>query len=107
VSDEDDGQPQPLAQVVDEVEDGALDGDVEGRRGLVGDEDARLEGECAGDRDPLPLSAGELARTGVERLRREPDEVEELLGTTRCTVSSSRSTWPTVMRGLSEAYGSW
>jgi hypothetical protein len=37
----------------DEAEDLALDGDVEGSRGLVGDNELRAGGEGGGDEDAL------------------------------------------------------
>jgi hypothetical protein len=35
---------------------------IEGAEGLVEQQDRRIEGECPGDPDPLPLAAGQLAR---------------------------------------------
>ena len=57
-----------LAQVVDEVEDLGLDGDVEGGGGLVGDEQLGLAGQRHGDHDPLAEAARELVGIGVEAL---------------------------------------
>ncbi len=45
VGDEDDGEATLLLQPAQEVEDLRLSGDVERRRRLVGDQDARLGGE--------------------------------------------------------------
>ena len=44
-----------------------LDRHVERRDGLVGDDELRLDGERAGDPDPLPLPAAELVRLAVGR----------------------------------------
>ena len=71
-------RPSRCAQVGEQVEHGRLHGDVERRDGLVGDQDLGLERERARDRDALALAARELARVGVERARRQPDEVEQL-----------------------------
>ena len=70
--------PSRCAQVGEQVEHGRLHRDVERRHGLVGDQDLGLERERARDRDALALAARELARVGVERARRQPDEVEQL-----------------------------
>ena len=45
----------------------ALYRDVEGADGLVGDQEGRVDGERASDRDALALPAGELVREPVER----------------------------------------
>ena len=65
-----------------ELEDLRLDGDVERRRRLVGDEELRLARERHGDHHALALPAGELVRVGVDvRLgRRDADEPEQLDG---------------------------
>src|SRR5437667_7093890 len=59
-----------LAQQVDEL---CLYRHVEGGGRLVEDEEARLEREGPGDRDPLPLAARELVRVAVAGLGVEPD----------------------------------
>ena len=66
VGDEDHGHGQLLAEVVDEVEDLGLDGDVEGRGGLVGDEQLGLAGQRHGDHHPLAQASGELVRVLVQ-----------------------------------------
>ena len=55
-----------LLQVVDQVEDLFLDGDVEGGRGLVGDQELGLAGDGHRDHHPLLLAAGHLRRVGVD-----------------------------------------
>ena len=45
-----------------QVEQLRADRDVERRYRLVRDDQPRSQGECAGEADPLPLAAGELAR---------------------------------------------
>ena len=51
---------EPLAQLVEELEDLGLDRHVEGGRRLVGDEQLGLAGERHGDHDPLAHAAREL-----------------------------------------------
>ena len=50
----------------EQVDDLRLDRDVERRDGLVGDDQLRVQGERAGDADPLALAAGELVRVAVQ-----------------------------------------
>ena len=63
-------------------EDLRLDGDVERRRRLVGDEHRRPVQQRDGDRDALAHAARELVRIGVEPLlgRRDADAHERLPG---------------------------
>ncbi len=56
------GEPELLLQLLQQVDDLCLDGDVQGGDGLVADEQVRLEGEGSRDADPLALSTGELVR---------------------------------------------
>ncbi len=49
-----------------EVEDLLLDGDVERRRRLVGDEELGLAGDRDGDHDALALPPGHLMRIGLQ-----------------------------------------
>ena len=53
-------------QVVDQLQDLRLDGDVERGGGLVGDQEVGLVGQRHGDHDALPLAARELMRIGPE-----------------------------------------
>ena len=79
VRDEDVGEPEVALQVLEQVEDLRLHGDVERGDRLVADDQLRVDSECAGDADPLPLPAGELVREAVVVLRVQPDDVEQLL----------------------------
>ena len=78
VRDEDLGQVQLRLEVAEQVDEGRLHGDVEGRGGLVEDHHlgARRERPC--DPDPLLLAAGELMGVAAEVVAREPDALEEL-----------------------------
>ena len=64
---------QLALQVGHEVEDLGLHRHVEGRDGLVGDHQRRVERQRARDADALTLAARELVGIAVERRRVEPD----------------------------------
>jgi len=68
-----------LDQVADQVEDLALDRDVERGRRFVGDQQVGAAGQRHRNDDALALAARELVRMGVETLRRrrQPDLVEQ------------------------------
>ena len=82
VGDEDDGHLELLAQVVDEVEDLGLDGHVERRGGLVGDQQLGLAGQGHGDHHPLAQAARQLVGVLVQPLGRagHVDQVQHLEG---------------------------
>ena len=67
-----------MAQVVEQLQDRRLHRDVEGGDRLVGDEQARLDGQGPRDGDALALSAGELVRVAVEGLGRHADQAHQL-----------------------------
>jgi len=56
VGDEQVGQPQLLLEVVEEIQDLALDRDIERRDRFVEDHEFRVEGEGTGDADALALA---------------------------------------------------
>ena len=62
VGDQDHRHAVALLQLLDQVEDLRLDGDVERGRRLVGDQHVGTVGERHGDHDALALAAGELVR---------------------------------------------
>ena len=66
VGDEQQRHVHARLQILQQLQDLGLDGDVEGRRRLVGDEQVRLVGQRHGDHHPLLLAARELMRVGVE-----------------------------------------
>ena len=72
------GEVELLLQVLQQVDDLRLDRDVQGRDGLVADDQARVEGDgpCL---DPLPLASRELVRVAVVVLGVEADHLEKLL----------------------------
>ena len=105
-------------QVGDQVEDLSLDGDVERRGRLVGDQQVGLAGQRHGDGDALALAAGELVRIGIDALRRigKADAIEQgdrfvarlRRRTSRVCRRSGSATWrPIVCIGLSAVIGSW
>ena len=73
VGDQQHRHAEALLQVLQQLQDLGLDGDVEGRGRLVGDQEVRLVGERHGDHDPLALTAGELVREGRKALFRIVD----------------------------------
>ena len=60
MGDEDDGQTQLFLQIVQQVDDLCLHGNVQRGNRLVGDDELRLHHQCTGDADALTLTAGEL-----------------------------------------------
>ena len=70
MGDEHDRHAEAALQVGQQLEDLRLDGHVERRGGLVGDQDFRAVGQRHGDHDALALAAGELVRIGIEPLLR-------------------------------------
>ena len=82
VGDEHDRGPDPTLEIPHQVEDLRLDGHVERRRRLVGDEQLRVAGERHRDHHPLAHAARELVRILAKapaRLR-DADEVQHLDG---------------------------
>ena len=68
VGDEQHRHADLLLQVLEELQDLRLHGDVERGRRLVGDEEVRAVGERHRDHHALALAAGELMRIGAEAL---------------------------------------
>ena len=94
---------------IEQVQDLALDRDVERRHGLVADDEVRVERQRAGDADALALAAGELVRVATDVARVEADALERARATVlvallarRCRgpCEASPMMLPTVMRGL-------
>ena len=73
VGDEQHRHAEPFLQVLEQLEDLRLHGDVERRRRLVGDQKIGTIGERHGDHHPLSLPAGELVGIGAKPLRRIDD----------------------------------
>ena len=66
VSDEHVGVAGLALMVFEQIENLGLDGNVECRDGLIGDDEVRVGGERARERDPLLLTAAELAGPPIE-----------------------------------------
>ena len=64
-------QVELLLEFLEEVDDLGLDGNVEGRDGLVGDDECRLHDQGAGDADALSLAAAEGVRIADGMVRTE------------------------------------
>ena len=64
MADEQEAHASLAGDLVEQVQDGALDGDVERGRGLVGDEQGGRGGERHGQGDALTLAARDLVGEG-------------------------------------------
>ena len=123
VADEDIAHAVVALQLGQQREHLLLDRDVERRGRLVEHQHLRPQHHRAGDRDALALAA---ARTRADSAAaRRPRPARSLSPTSssicdasarrarpssrsaRCSASPSPTIWPTVMRGLSDANGSW
>src|SRR5262249_20666079 len=104
-----------LLQVLQQVDDLALDRDVERRNRLVADDKARVDREGARHADALPLAPAELMRVAVVEVRVETDDAQQLLhplvpgaaARDPEVVDRLGDMSPTVIRGSSDAKGSW
>ena len=69
---------QPILQIPEQGEDLRLNGDIQCRRRLVGDEKLGLAGQRHGDHHALPQTAGQLVRVVFEPLLRpgQPHQAE-------------------------------
>ncbi len=79
----DEQHPHPTLdlQFADQVQNLALGGDIQRRRRLIGDQQARVVGQGHGDHHPLALPAGKLERIGARQHHRvwQVDLREQLL----------------------------
>ena len=69
--DEDEGEAHFAAQLIQKCYDLRLNRDIEGRDRFVADDELGFQCQCAGNRDPLPLTARELVRITAHMFRRE------------------------------------
>ena len=116
VRDEQIGQPKLRLQIQQQVQDLRLHRDVERRDRLVGDHQARTQGQRARDADALALAAAERVREAPHVLRPQPDAAQQVghpllalppARACRGPAAARRPVSSSVMRGLSEANGSW
>ena len=78
VGDKQVGDPGILLDFLQQVDDLGLDGDVQSRDGLVADDEFRIQGQGAGDADPLALAAGEFMGVPPDVVRLEAHRFEQL-----------------------------
>ena len=71
-------QPEFILEIAEQVEDCALDGNVQGTHRLVGQQYTRVRSERSSNTNALPLPAGEFMWISVKRPRRELHEIEQL-----------------------------
>jgi hypothetical protein len=71
------GESELHLEVLEEVDDLGLDGDVECRDRLVTDDEIGVDGEGAGDADALALPAGEFVRIPVVLVRVEANRLDQ------------------------------
>src|SRR5438552_11236684 len=115
VGDEQVGQPELLLQLFQQVEHLRLDGHVQRGDGFIANDQLGVDCQCPGDADALPLPSGKLVRIAIHMVRRETDDLEQLLHPpylslpwARLWISSGSPIMsPTVIRGFSDEYGSW
>ena len=100
------------------VEDQRLDGHVEGRRGLIRDDQLRRVRDRHRDHDPLAHAARQLVRVPVRELRglrqarprragRPPGARRPTCSPARAAGCTRRPATPTVYIGFSAVIGSW
>ena len=77
VCDEQHRQVESFLEGFEKIENLRLDGDVESRNGLVGDQHVGFERQRPGDPDPLPLPARELVRAAAGVARIESDKRQQ------------------------------
>ena len=80
VRDQDQRQPEPFAQALEQLQHLRLHDHVERGGGLVGDHQRGVAGERQRDHHPLALAPGELVRVAMTESRGEPDGLEQLVG---------------------------
>ena len=79
VRDQQQREPEFVAQVTQQVEHGRLDAHVQRGDRLVGDQHVGAQHQRPGDRHPLPLATGELPGKRLHRVGAEADQREHLL----------------------------
>jgi hypothetical protein len=102
-------------EVLEQLEDLRLRGDVERGGGLIGDQEPRVQRDGRGDADALPLAAGQLMGIGVEPDMGQADAVRRSRAMASASPRSAcpwmvsvSATWsPMVCTGLSAVIGSW
>jgi hypothetical protein len=78
VRDKEQGQVELALQLLEQVQDLRLDGDIQRRNRLVGDDELRPGGERPRDADALALAAAEFMRVAVDVIRLKADQLHQL-----------------------------
>jgi hypothetical protein len=81
VRNKDDTDAEPLTETFEQIYDLSLDGYIEGRNRLVGDQNLWFERQGARDADPLPLSAAKRMRQPILQTRREAYHLQQAVRT--------------------------
>src|ERR1700741_3534204 len=78
VRDKEIAQAEIALQLDEQIDHLRLDRDVERGDRLIADDEARAQGERAGDADALALPTGEFMRVAIERLGAQPNFLRQL-----------------------------
>ncbi len=78
VGDEDVGEAELALEVLQQIDDLCLNGDIERRHWLVQDQQSRLQRQCPRDADPLALTTRELTRISSNEAARETDQIKQI-----------------------------
>ncbi|MNY25405.1 hypothetical protein D3C86_1591870 [compost metagenome] len=65
-------------QILEQIEDLRLHGDIEGGNGFVADQQFGSERQGSGDTDTLPLAARKTVRITIKRAFSKPDSPDEI-----------------------------
>ena len=79
MGDEQIGEVELLLQLLKEIDDLSLNGDVQGGDGLVTDDERGVDGQGPGDAYALTLTPAELMGVPVYHIRVQAHQLEELL----------------------------
>ena len=79
VRNEDIGQPEPVLQIAQQVQDLRTDRDIQRRYRLVADDEFGLDCERPGDGDALALTAGEFVAVAACESWLQPDQAQQFL----------------------------
>ena len=75
-------------QIQQQVEHLALNRNIERRNGFVGDNEIRIDCECACDADALSLTTRKLVRVSFDETLAESDSLEQVLHALLCFSAS-------------------
>jgi hypothetical protein len=114
MADEKEGHAHFVLQFLEECKDAGLHTHIQRRDAFIGDDQIGLQGEGAGDADPLALPAGKFVGIAVELIFRQADAADQV-GGAGALIGGAPMPWmtsgsairsPTRMRGSSAAIGS-